>query len=115
MTLSQSEARILRRFRKFERNWPWCRWLSLAICIPNLAFWGLLLHIQTSAGAKTPDEAVSASSDVALCTVLVFVFGAFAVHTLSHWRGDPKISLLLKLYDSHENEAAQQGTPPNRR
>lgn len=114
MTLSPTERRFILRWRRFQRAWRWCRWLTLAICVLNLAWWGLLLHIQTSSRAKSPEDSLGASTDVALCLLLLFVFSGFCVHTLARWRGDPKITLLLKLYDLQAEEMAKADGPANR-
>jgi hypothetical protein len=113
MKLSLGETRFIERCRGAGRQWPFARWLTLALAV---GFWAVSAHIVTR--LTTPGGRVGTSDAGLAFEEDVFWFmnlGCVAVATfvLIRCRGDRRTSLLLKLVELHQREGSQPSDPRN--
>lgn len=113
ITITKSEKRFLSRYRKWDRHWPWVRWISLTASVGQSVMWILFLRFFMADSPHSSDDAVSLATALPLCWMMSFFWTGLCVWTLSQWGGDAKVTLLLKVLQALENGQAQQCAPLN--
>jgi hypothetical protein len=111
MKLSPAETRFIARCRKFERQWPFWRWISLLI---GISFWPVSFYILFRLAS---DEHIAPSAFIALQEDVFWIMNLtcswLVVSTIVRWRGDLRTTLLLKLLEAQEGCDSQPSASSN--
>jgi hypothetical protein len=110
MQFSQREIKLIEKLRKQERQWPWTRWVVLAmgaLSMIEVALGGYFLSLAlTGSGADHPDSGeVLVIALVVTKGILMFLFAIWCfVVAFRDWHGNVRQLLFLKLLDAQEKE-----------
>lgn len=105
MNLTEDEKVMVYRLRKRQQAWLWGRWVMLAIGI-FAACYGIRL-LRDAMNTQQLNASDRLYTYFASLTFLSFAI-VFICYPIKYWRGNPVLTILLKLVD----HCSQDNQPP---
>jgi hypothetical protein len=104
MELTANELKLLKRLRKYERQWRYTRWVLVAGGLALMGMWAwMLYYISTSTQTQGSEEAGLFRALAYPKVLFGMIFAATMIgFALRDWWGSPTRILLLRLLEQHD-------------
>jgi len=116
MNLTAKEATLVKRLRKYDRQWRFTRWVLVVGGVILIGVWAWMLHYVSASSAAIRDKQLEVLIQTLAYPKVLFgmIIGALMIaFALRDWYGSATRTLLLRLLEEHQAEpgAAPQVAP----